>query len=115
MTTELLESSASLQTRRIAKITRIVAEYYGLTPKALMADGREEPRVTQRQLAMYLARSITRASYPALTVAFGKRDHMTLIHAFHAVPDKCLTDRKLKRQSMRLKKRCRAALRNMKN
>ena len=44
----------------------------------------ESPRrdsAAWRQLAMYLCRHATRASYPAIGRAFGNKDHSTVIHA----------------------------------
>lgn len=41
--------------------------------------------VTARHVAMYLARTLTRASYPELGRAFGNRHHTTVISAVASV------------------------------
>jgi len=41
--------------------------------------------VLPRQIAMYLARQLTSASYPEIGERFGGKDHSTIIHAIRKV------------------------------
>ena len=63
----------------------MVAEHYGLRPEDIR--GRRRPRhISQpRQIAMYLARKHTEASYPELGRAFGGKDHTTVLAAFRKI------------------------------
>ncbi len=38
-----------------------------------------------RQVAMWLARKLTRCSYPEIGRHFGDRNHTTIIHGFHTI------------------------------
>ena len=48
--------------------------------------------VYPRQIAMYLCRTLTRKSFPQIGLAFGKRDHTTVLYAFRRIRDSLATD-----------------------
>jgi len=48
--------------------------------------------VYPRQIAMYLCRTLTRKSFPQIGLAFGKRDHTTVLYAFRRIRDALATD-----------------------
>lgn len=104
------KTPAALNKEKVNAVTRIVADHYGLTPKGLMADGREEPRVTYRQVAMFLARELTGATYEDLAVAFGKKDHQTIVHAERTIPNKASQNQSLRETLALLRKTCAAAI-----
>ena len=62
-------------------IIRTVAQYYRLSADELLARGRTKAVVFPRQIAMYLARELTQSSLPKIGLAFGGRDHTTVLHA----------------------------------
>ncbi|MDD5594126.1 MAG: chromosomal replication initiator protein DnaA [Candidatus Margulisbacteria bacterium] len=62
-------------------IKKITAEHFGLRVEDLSAKIRTEKIAGARQMAMYLARELTRASLPKIGNAFGGRDHTTVMHA----------------------------------
>ncbi len=70
----------SLLTPEIVK--REVARYYQLSVEDLEGTSRERRVVCARQIAIYLARELTNHSFPALGMAFGGRDHSTIMHAY---------------------------------
>jgi chromosomal replication initiator protein len=62
-------------------IKKITAEHYGIRVEDLSAKIRTEKIAAARQMAMYLARELTRASLPKIGAEFGGRDHTTVMHA----------------------------------
>lgn len=58
-----------------------VAETYGFTVEEIIGPKRVRPLVTARHVAMYLVRTLTEFSYPAIGRVFGGRDHTTCINA----------------------------------
>jgi chromosomal replication initiator protein len=65
----------------IESIQKIVSKYYGLEVSELLSKKRNKQLVYPRQIAMYLCRRLTDASYPQIGEQFGGRDHTTVIHA----------------------------------
>ena len=60
---------------------RVVAEYYKLRVVDLLSAGRSRSLARPRQVAMALAKELTRHSLPEIGDAFGRRDHTTVLHA----------------------------------
>ncbi|MFA5139560.1 MAG: chromosomal replication initiator protein DnaA [Elusimicrobiota bacterium] len=73
--------SDAAPTIRIDTIQREVAEKYSLDIKALKSKSRRSDVAFPRQLAMYLACTLTELSTPEIGRSFGGRDHTTVIHA----------------------------------
>ena len=70
----------------VAAVINSCARHYGIAKGLLTEpDGgqgqRERWIARKRQLAMFLARELTDASYPQIGHAFGHRDHTTVLHA----------------------------------
>lgn len=57
----------------------------GITLRELLGDSRKRRVAYPRQVAMYLARDLTRNSLPEIGRRFG-RDHTTVLHACEQVP-----------------------------
>lgn len=62
-------------------IKRATADFYSLNVEDLSAKIRTNKIATARQVAMFLARTLTGASLPKIGAEFGGRDHTTVIHA----------------------------------
>ena len=69
----------------IAEIKLAVAERFGLTVRDLESDRRARYVARPRQLAMFLARTMTHHSLPVIGRAFGGRDHTTVMHAIAVI------------------------------
>ncbi|MDN5938542.1 MAG: chromosomal replication initiator protein DnaA [Salinisphaera sp.] len=65
----------------IEHIQRTVAEYYHIRIHDLHAKKRSRSITRPRQIAMALAKELTRHSLPEIGAAFGGRDHTTVLHA----------------------------------
>ncbi len=63
------------------KIFEVVAEFYDLKEKELLAPSRKKEVVHPRQIAMYLLREELKYSYPLIGKKFGGKDHTTAIYA----------------------------------
>jgi chromosomal replication initiator protein len=65
----------------IESIQKEVAGYHGLRLQDLKSAKKQKNISVPRQIAMYLARRYTGASYPEIGEKFGGKDHSTVIHA----------------------------------
>ncbi len=69
----------------IEQVQRLVAESFQVTPEELVRQGRTSRLRIPRQVAMYLARRRTKATYAEIAEGFGGRDHSTVMHAVKTV------------------------------
>lgn len=67
-----------------ALILRVVAKHYGYTAEQLKARTRNAHRDRARQIAMYVARKLSKLSYPAIGREF-QRDHTSVLPAVKKV------------------------------
>lgn len=65
----------------ITNIQKIVAEYYKIRTADLLSSKRSRSIARPRQIAMALAKELTKHSLPEIGSAFGGRDHTTVLHA----------------------------------
>ena len=70
---------------RLADIIKLVAGEFDVTVADLKGPRRQRTVTLPRQVAMYLARSLTPASLPQIGAAFGGRDHTTVINALKRI------------------------------
>jgi chromosomal replication initiator protein len=73
-------------------IQQAVAEHYKLKSSDMKARKRTEAIAFPRQIAMFLCRELTQASFPEIGQAFGGRDHSTVIHAVRKISQKMKSD-----------------------
>ena len=76
---DLLASQDKLVT--IDNIQKTVAEYFKIRLGDLLSKRRSRSIARPRQIAMALAKELTRHSLPEIGDAFGGRDHTTVLHA----------------------------------
>jgi chromosomal replication initiator protein len=69
----------------LENIQKTVAEYYKVRIADLHSSRRSRSITRPRQIAMALAKELTRHSLPEIGDAFGGRDHTTVIHAVRKV------------------------------
>lgn len=65
----------------IESINRCVCQYFKITLAELNSKSRERKYSEPRQIAMYLSRKYTKKTLPEIALAFGGKDHTTVIHA----------------------------------
>lgn len=71
----------------IENIQKVVAEYYNLRTADLLSAKRSRSIARPRQLAMALAKELTKKSLPEIGQAFGGRDHTTVLHATRKIKE----------------------------
>ncbi len=66
-------------------ILKFVAEYFQRKPGELRARNNSKSVALPRQVAMYMCKSLTRASLPEIGKTFGGKHHSTVIHSIQKV------------------------------
>ena len=91
---ESLKDVLAIRARTISveNIQRVVSEYFRIPLKELVGPKRTRIYARPRQLAMGLARELTGDSFPEIGMAFGGRDHSTVMHACDKVKSLCAED-----------------------
>jgi chromosomal replication initiator protein len=86
---EALRDLLALQERLVTveNIQKTVAEYFKIRSSDLLSQRRSRSVARPRQIAMSLAKELTRHSLPEIGDAFGGRDHTTVLHACRRIHD----------------------------
>ncbi len=93
---DLLRSNERIIT--IDDIQRKVAERYNIKVSDMSSARRLRSVARPRQIAMYLAKTLTPKSLADIGKKFGKKDHTTVIHAIKKVEELCLHDKEFKEE-----------------
>jgi len=80
----------------INRVQEVVARRWGVTPEGLQSKARTKRLTVPRQIAMYLARKLTSASFPDIGEKIGGRDHSTVIYANNKIKKNLESNPKLK-------------------
>jgi chromosomal replication initiator protein len=86
-------------------IQKLVCEFYSIPVEAVKSKTRKREIVQARQIAMYFAKDLTKASLKNIGMHFGGRDHSTVIHACQTVNDLMDTDKKFRYDVDEIEKR----------
>jgi chromosomal replication initiator protein len=86
---EALRDLLALQERlvTIENIQKTVAEYFKIRVADVLSQRRSRSVARPRQIAMSLAKELTRHSLPEIGDAFGGRDHTTVLHACRRIQE----------------------------
>ena len=76
----------------IDEIQKKVVEHYNIKLSDMHSPRRSRSVARPRQVAMYLAKSITTRSLPEIGRKFGGRDHTTVIHAIKTIEEIMVND-----------------------
>ncbi|NOQ52430.1 MAG: chromosomal replication initiator protein DnaA [Desulfuromonadaceae bacterium] len=87
MAKNILKNIIVEQSREITieNIQKIVANHYQIKTSDLKSPKRLKTLVLPRQIAMFIGRKLTSASYPEIGAKFGGKDHSTVIHAIKKI------------------------------
>ena len=88
-------------TRRATSIDQVLqatAKYHQLSMDDLLSKRRTKAVVRARQIAMYLAREETAASFPQIGAALGGRNHSTVLHGYQKIAGEVDLDEELRRE-----------------
>ena len=91
---EALRDMLAAQDKQVTidNIQRTVAEYYKIRTADLLSSKRSRSIARPRQVAMALAKELTKHSLPEIGTAFGGRDHTTVLHATRKIKSLRETD-----------------------
>lgn len=78
----------------VESIQNTVCDYFGIDTNKVREKTRKQEVVEARQIAMYLAKNMTKSSLKTIGLHFGGRDHSTVIHAINSVEDRLKTSLK---------------------
>jgi len=103
-TREILRDVLAVHDRQVTleNIQKVVARFYQLRVTDLLSKRRTRNIARPRQMAMFLAKSLTQHSLPEIGEAFGGRDHTTVLHACRKIESLCETDARLRDDRARL-------------
>ena len=87
---DILQNLASSIT--VESIIKVVADYYHLKIEDFRSKRQYRKVARPRQIAMTLARELTRTSFPQIGECFGGRDHSTVVHACKNIQNLCEKD-----------------------
>ncbi len=80
---------------RIEDILKFVSRHYNVARTDILSARRTRTIVRPRQIAMYLAKTMTPRSLPEIGRRFGGRDHTTVLHAVRKIENERAKDEKL--------------------
>jgi chromosomal replication initiator protein len=99
MAQQVLKNLVDLEERRISieHIQRTVCQEFNLPLSQLKAKNNSQAVAYPRQIAMYLAKELTSASFPQIGKEFGGKHHTTVLHSVNKIAQKRKVDRDLNR------------------
>jgi chromosomal replication initiator protein len=97
---EALKDLLSIQNRQISveNIQKTVADFYKIKVADMYSKKRPASIARPRQIAMYLAKDMTKKSLPEIGELFGGRDHTTVLHAVRKIGDERQRNTELNQQ-----------------
>ena len=101
---DVFKEEAHEQSTSIDMIQTKVAEFFQLKLTDLLGKKRPANIAMPRQIAMYLCRCLTKQSLVEIGLAFGGRDHGTVIHACKSVENMIAQDDNIRKNVEYLKK-----------
>jgi len=88
----------------VEMIQKYVADQFRIKLSDMKSDKRLKALVVPRQIAVYLCRELTKASYPEIGDKFGGKDHSTIIYSMKKVERQLAQDLELKSTIENLKR-----------
>jgi chromosomal replication initiator protein len=80
-----------------------VVHHYRMPLDKLCSRSRSRVISFPRQVAMYLARTETDASFPQIGAHLGNRDHTTILHGYEKISGLMETDERVRREVLQIK------------
>jgi chromosomal replication initiator protein len=107
MAREVMKDIIVEKTRDITveMIQKHVADHFRIKVSEMKSDKRIKTLVVPRQIAIYICRELTKASYPEIGEKFGGKDHSTIIHSVKKIEKQMAGDADFKGTVEDIKKR----------
>jgi chromosomal replication initiator protein len=80
----------------ITTIQKVVSSHFKISLSDLKSKRKQKNIVFPRQVCMYLARHLTKMSYPEIAARFGGKDHSTVIYSVKKIESSLVLDKQLK-------------------
>lgn len=108
ITTDLVNLALADYIRQPEKVTvtqvvAAVCTYYGISAERMQSKNRSRSVSYPRQIAMYLCRTETDASFPQIGQKLGGRDHTTIMHGHEKISSRVEQDANLRRDILEIK------------
>ncbi|MBF0252875.1 MAG: chromosomal replication initiator protein DnaA [Candidatus Omnitrophica bacterium] len=99
MTETILKGMITEEEKKITipLIQQVVSDYFGLSILELKSKKRTQSIAFPRQIAMYLSRTLTDASFPYIGEQFGGKDHTTVLHGCEKIKKEILSVEKTRK------------------
>ncbi len=92
---EIIDFSGTGKNLTIEKIIETTASHFSMEAADIKGQSRSKEFSHARQIAIYLARDLTKSSYPTIGNAFGGRKHTTILYAYEKMKEELQTNRTL--------------------
>ncbi|UFS72185.1 chromosomal replication initiator protein DnaA [Geomonas sp. RF6] len=89
----------------VEMIQKIVADHFRIKLSELKSDKRVKTLVVPRQIAIFICRELTKASYPEIGEKFGGKDHSTIIHSVKKIEKQMAGDAEFRASVEDIKKK----------
>jgi len=89
---DIIRREENSQPITIEKIQKVVSKHYHIDTKEIKSKRRTDVIALPRQIAMYIARTLTEMSTIEIGESFGGKDHTTVMHACTKIKNKINTD-----------------------
>lgn len=91
----ILNVSGKVKNLNIEKIIDTTARYFCMEPSEIKGQSRAKEVSYARQVAIYLARDLTKSSFPTIGDAFGGRKHTTILYAYEKMKEEMQINKSL--------------------
>lgn len=91
----ILNVSGKVKNLNIEKIIEAASRYFCLESSEIKGQSRSKEISHARQVAIYLARDMTKSSFPTIGEAFGGRKHTTILYAYEKMKEELQVNKHL--------------------
>ncbi len=101
----ILNVSGKVKNLNIEKIIETAARYFCLESSEIKGQSRTKEVSHARQVAIYIARDLTKSSFPTIGDAFGGRKHTTILYAYEKMKEELQLNKNLAETITEISKR----------
>ncbi len=102
---KILNVSGKIRNLNIEKIIDAAARSFCIEPSEIKGQSRSKEISQARQVAIYLARDMTKSSFPTIGEAFGGRKHTTILYAYEKMKEELQVNQNLAETVSEISKR----------
>ena len=87
----------------VSRVIDTVCHHFDISREVICGSGRSRSISYPRQIAMYLARTETGASFPQIGLQLGNRDHTTILHGYEKIMEQVETNPSVRQDMLAVK------------